>query len=138
MDTLYLDSNILLNVLLEEEGLAESTYKLLQDIEKGRYSAVTSIMTILEIHRVLQKYGKEEGVIENIIQGISSTCIAIIVPERDDLIAAYEYLRTCRIDPADAIHLSVATASSTIFVTRDKELGGKIANIIKTRRPEDF
>jgi hypothetical protein len=38
METLYIDSNIFLNVLLEEEGLAASSLDLLQKVESGKYS----------------------------------------------------------------------------------------------------
>ena len=136
METLYLDSNILLNVLLEEEDFVESSFKLLQDIEKGRYSAVTSLLTIMEIHRIFQKHGKAENEIAEVIQKIPGIGIEIIIPEREDIISSYEFIRTLRIDPADSIHLSVAVASSTIFVTRDIELGKKIKKIIKVEEPE--
>ena len=86
METLYLDSNILLNVLLEEEDFVESSFKLLQDIEKGRYSAVTSLLTIMEIHRIFQKHGKAENEIAEVIQKIPGIGIEIIIPEREDII----------------------------------------------------
>lgn len=136
METLYLNSNILLNVLLEEEDSVESSFELLQDIEKGRYSAVTSLMTIMEIHRILQKHGKAENEIAEVIQKIPGIGIEIIIPEREDMISSYEFVRTLRIDPADSIHLSVAVASSTIFITRDIGLSKKIKEIIKVEEPE--
>ncbi len=138
MDTLYLDSNILLNVLLEEEDFVESSFKLLQNIEKNKYPAVTSLLTIMEIHRILQKHGKTENEITEVIQKIPSIGIEIIIPEREDMISSYESVRRHRIDPADSIHLSVAVASSTIFVTRDIELSKKIKKTIKIVKPEDL
>ena len=138
METLYIDSNIFLNVVLEEESSADSSYQLLRDIEKGKYSSVTSILTVMEIHRILQKYGKEEHIIGDLIQTIPSIGIEIIVPGGEDLMAAYEYVRTSKIDPADAIHLSIAVSSSTVFITRDKELAGKIKKTIKTKTPEEL
>ncbi len=138
MEKLYLDSNILLNVLLEEEEFVDSSFKLLQKIEAGEYSAVTSLLTIMEIHRILQKYGKKEGEISEVIQKIPSVGIEIILPERDDIISSYEFVRNHKIDPVDSIHLSIAMESSTVFVTRDVELTKKISSVIKVVNPEDL
>lgn len=138
METLYLDSNILLNVLLEEEGLAESSYRLLQDIEEGKYAATTSLLTIMEIHRVLQKQGKTENKIAEAIRKIPGMGVEIIIPEREEMISAYDLIRTLRLDPADAIHLASATASATVFVTRDAELSRKIKKTIRVAQPEQL
>ncbi|MBU4266649.1 MAG: type II toxin-antitoxin system VapC family toxin [Candidatus Altiarchaeales archaeon] len=138
MGTLYLDSNILLNVLLEEEDFVESSFELLQDIEAGKYSALTSLLTIMEIHRILQKHGKKEKEIAEVIQKIPGIGIEIIIPEREDMVSSYEFVRTLKIDPADSIHLSVAMESSTIFVTRDEELSKKISSVIKVVKPEEL
>lgn len=90
----------------------------------------------MEIHRILQKHGKTENKIADVIQKIPSIGIEIIIPEREDMISSYEFIRTLKTDPADSIHLSVAMASSTIFVTRDIELSKKIKEIIKVVEPE--
>ena len=92
----------------------------------------------MEVHRILQRYGKAENKIIKVIQKIPGIGIDIIIPEREDMVSSYEYVKTLRTDPADSIHLSVAVASSTIFVTRDMELSKKIKKIIKVVEPEQL
>ncbi len=138
MEKLYIDSNILLNVILEEELLVDSSYKLLCGIEKGVHPAVSSILTVMEIHRILQKCGKKELEIREAVERIAASGIEIIVPEREEMIAAYGLVRENRIDPADAIHLSVALSSAQVFVTRDRELSSKIRGLIKVKVPEEI
>jgi predicted nucleic acid-binding protein len=67
METLYIDSNIFLNVLLEEEGLAASSLDLLQKVESGKYSDSNVDPSFMEIHRILQKQGKTEEQITNTV-----------------------------------------------------------------------
>ncbi|MFZ2456555.1 MAG: PIN domain-containing protein [Candidatus Altiarchaeia archaeon] len=111
IETLYLDSNILLNVLLEDAGLAGASLSLLQKVESGKYSATMSIFAVMEIHRILQKQGKTEEEITDAVRKIPSLGIEIMIPEGSEMISAYEYVKTLRVDPADSIHLSCALAS---------------------------
>jgi predicted nucleic acid-binding protein len=138
METLYLDSNIILNVLLDETGLAGASLSLLQKVESGEYCATLSILAVMEIHRVLQKQGKPEEEITDAIRKIPSMGIEIMIPEGGEMISAYEYVKLLRVDPADSIHLSCALASSSVFVTRDKELAKKIRKLIRIAEPEEL
>lgn len=136
MKLLYLDTNIFLNVLLEEEGFVISSLNLLESIEEKRYQGVTSFLTLMEIHRILQKQNKNEAEIQKAIQKISNSAIEIYLPDGTDLLRAYELLRELKIDPADSLHLTVAQEKGAIFVTRDEDLTKKIKQIIKTSIPE--
>ncbi len=138
METLYIDTNILLNVILEEELFVETSFRLLKDIEAGKYSAVTSLLTLMEIHRILQKEGKVEKDITDVVQKIPQIGISLVVPDRDDIIRSYEFIKNLWIDPMDSIHLSVAIEMSTIFITRDIELTKKIRSVLKVMTPDDL
>lgn len=136
MKTLYLDTNILLNVLLEEKDFVESSSRLLSAIEIGKCKAITSFFTLMEIHRILQKYDKKENDIERIIKTISSSRIEIDLPENMDILNAYELIKRFKIDPVDSIHLFTAIEQGAIFVSRDKTLTAKIKSQINTTIPE--
>lgn len=138
METLYIDTNIILNVIFEEKDFVESSFSLLQKIDSKKYSGVTSLLTLMEIHRILQKQGKSEGDIKDVIQRIRGVGIEIILPEKEDIVKAYELIKNLKIDPMDSIHLSVALDASTIFVTRDKEFANKINSILQVMEPEDL
>jgi len=136
MIVLYLDTNIFLNILLEEGVFVESSRDLLQAIEQKKYKASTSILTLMEIHRILQKQGKKEMEIDKAIQSISGLPIEISLPEGPDLLNAYEIIKRLKIDPADSIHLAMAMERNAVFVSRDNTLIKKIKNTIKTAIPE--
>lgn len=136
MKSLYLDTNIFLNVLLKEEDFVNPSFQLLQDIEEQKHEAFTSFLTLMEMHRILQKQNIEDTEIEKAIQKISSSAVEIILIESTDLFSAYELLKTLRIDPADSIHLAIAQEKRAIFVTRDSELTKKIKTVINTAIPE--
>lgn len=138
METLYIDTNIILNVIFGEKDFVESSFSLLQKIENNRYSAVTSLLTLMEMHRILQKQGKSEDDIKDVIQKIHMMGIEIILPEKEDIVKAYELIKNLRIDPMDSIHLSVALDSSSIFVTRDKEFANKINSVLRVMEPDDL
>lgn len=138
MKLLYLDTNIFLNVLLEENPFVESSYKLLSLIEEGKFSAITSFLTIMEIYRILQKQNKNEEKIEKAIHEISSSAVEIILQDSSDLLYAYQLIKRFKIDPADSIHLSIAMQRKAVFITRDEVLAKRIKNISETNIPEKF
>ena len=138
METLYIDTNIILNVIFEEKDFVESSFSLLQKIDSKKYSGVTSLLTLMEIHRILQKQGKSEDDIKEVIQKIYMIGIEVILPEREDIVKAYELIKSLRIDPMDSIHLSMALSYPTIFVTRDKEFANKINSVLRVMEPEDL
>ncbi len=55
MKVLYIDTNIFLNLLLKEELFIEKSRKLINMINNKEFKGITSILTLMEIYRVLQK-----------------------------------------------------------------------------------
>ena len=138
MKTIYLDTNIFLNVLLEEKEFVESSFQLLSDIEIGKFKTITSFITLMEIHRILQKNGKDEAIIEKVIKTISTSSIEIDLPDGIDMFNAYELLKKYKLDPIDALHVNTAVEQGAIFVSRDNVLIKKVKSIIKTAIPEEI
>ena len=138
MKILYIDTNIFLNVLFAEDKFADASMRLLNSIEEERYSAVTSLLTLMEIHRVLQKRRKRELEIKNAIRNILNLSLKVIVPESADMVVAYQLIKELRIDPADSIHVALAKEVADIFISRDKYLVSKIKSVITTKNPEEL
>ena len=138
MNTLYLDTNIFLNIILKENDFYESSSKLMQSIELNEYLAITSFLTIMEVHRVLQKQNKTLQEIENIIENIQQLKIKIIIPESTDIISAYELLKLYNLNPPDAIHIAIALENANYFITRDETLLKKerIKSVLEIQKPD--
>lgn len=139
MKTLYIDTNIFLNVLFQEEGLFEASLKILNAIEQEKYAGIISLLTLMEIHRVLQKQGKKEDDIQEAISKIREIRYAIVVPAETEIIAAYEMIQQFKVDPMDAMHLAIsAEAAADVFVTRDEKLLRLKGTRFNTKKPEEL
>ncbi len=137
MIVLYIDTNIFLNILLEEEGFCDTSEILINKILEDKYRGITSLLSFMEIHRIIQKQNKSEDEIKNAINMIRETDIEIIIPDSYDFINAYNYLQTLKIDPIDSIHIAIAIDNKAIFITRDEKLTAKIKRIIEVKTPEE-
>lgn len=138
MRALYIDTNIFLNVLFAEEKFVDASLNLLNSIEEEKYSAATSLLTFMEIHRVLQKRRKREVEINNAIKKMLNLSLKVIIPEGVDMVEAYQLVKELKIDPADSIHVAVAKEVADVFISRDKYLVSKIKTVITTKIPEEL
>lgn len=135
---LYLDTNIFLNLLFNEEISSYNSEKLLNQINDGIYTGLTSILTIMEIYRVLQKQGIQEKSIEVAIDKILKLNMEIIIPEGYIFIQAYSLIKNLQTDIDDSIHLAIVKENEAILITRDKKLFNKAIKIISVKTPEEI
>lgn len=138
MKKLYLDTNIFLNVLFQEDGFFETSYRLLQSIEAGKYEGMTSLLTFMEIHRVLQKQKKSEEHIKKALHRIRETPLNVVIPTEVEIISAYEMVQKFKLDPMDAMHVAIYAEAADGFVTRDEKVLKVIGAHFDAGTPEDF
>jgi len=138
MKFLYIDTNIFLNLLLKEELFIEKSRKLINMINNKEFKGLTSILTLMEIYRVLQKQNVKNKIIDEAIKRILEMEIEIIIPESYVFIQAYDLVKKYRIDIDDALHLAIAISNDAILVTWDEKFLKKSKRIIETKTPEEI
>ena len=138
MKVLYIDTNIFLNLLLKEELFIEKSRKLINMINNKEFKGLTSILTLMEIYRVLQKQNVKNKIIDEAIKRILEMEIEIIIPESYVFIQAYDLVKKYRIDIDDALHLAIAISNDAILVTWDEKFLKKSKRIIETKTPEEI
>jgi len=138
MKVLYIDTNIFLNLLLKEELFIEKSRKLINMINDKKFKGITSILTLMEIYRVLQKQKVKNETIDEAVKKIVEMEVEIIIPESYVFIQAYDLVKKYRIDIDDALHLAIAISNDAILVTWDEKFLKKSKRIIETKTPEDI
>ncbi|MEM1575826.1 MAG: type II toxin-antitoxin system VapC family toxin [Nitrososphaerota archaeon] len=138
MSVYYLDTNIFLNVIYKEKNFYEKSRKFLEEINNGKYQAVTSSITLLEIALDMA----ESGYIELVDKAIASIedikNLEIVSLNKTMTKQAAIFVLRDNISIHDAYHLSTALQQKVkAFITRDEELQKKINRYIKTITPEE-
>jgi predicted nucleic acid-binding protein len=135
--TVYLDTNIFLNVVYKELPFQASSAALLRRIQANDLHAISSAVTIAEIMLDMDKsgFGVEA---EKALSAIEDIRYLSIVPlDKDMSREAARYVLKDKITVHDAYHLATALRSEAqYFVTRDKSLSNKIKTYIGAATPE--
>ena len=133
----YIDTNVFLNVIYKETGLSERSSAFLKKIQSGKFQAMTSSVTLLEIISDMVESGCSE-ITEVAVASIEDLHNLEIVPLDYTMTKlAADHVTKDRLTIHDAYHLSTATSrKATVFVTRDQELSRKVARHMKATVPE--
>jgi len=142
MNALYIDSNIYLNLFFREvnpkTGLelwrgSKSVFDHILDKDVDAYSSLTALMEIIHAFRLK---GVEP---ESVIEDCMSLGVHIIPPDSWVMIRAMQYQIENKLDPYDAVTLSVAVeCKCNYLITRDKALIKRISDIISAAEPESI
>lgn len=119
---LYLDTNVLLNIILEEHAFLSASKALLKKIESAQVRGFISLLTLMEITRVLQKRGWSQSRVTRILESIQQVELSMILPSEIELFHAFQLTQQKRLDVLDALHVGVALTSADVLVTRDQKL----------------
>ena len=89
---IYIDSNIFIYVALRHPQFGEPCRRFLSKVQQGMMSAVTSAITLCEVHYEVTKHlGKEAA--ELVIQSISSLPIEILSVDINIIYSALHQIR---------------------------------------------
>lgn len=137
---IFIDSNIFLNILLEESEDYKASVKLLKDVENNKFTAVTTLLNIMEILFVLRRIYKENDkeIIESVEKLFEIKNLKVAIPSEFHIIEAYNLQKMFRFQPNDAIFISIARSESDIIATRDEELKDKSSSLIECLTPEEI
>lgn len=133
----YLDTNIFLNVLYDEQLFVTSSTQLLRNIQEGKLVGVTSSVTEAEIALDLAKTGNREKIDQalGLIEGMTNLTICPLDSWTAKL--AVKLILDSGITIHDAYHSATAIEHKAhIFVTRDKSLKEKLKKVVRVSEPE--
>ena len=137
----FLDTDVILNVLCEEEDL-ESGVRLwpapkeILNLILDEIYGSTSIINIMEIRSVLakKKLWKKEEIFEK--EAILSESLHVVIPTWTDHIYADKIQKDIFLYPIDCLILALAINEKSILITRDRELLSQ--HLFSSYNPESF
>jgi len=145
-----LDANVVLNVWRREVDpktgaeLWRASNSLLKKIRAGEYGGVMSIVSAMEVIQPVRAALQERGLKwEEKCRGLERSLrrygIMFVAPDVVAMADAYEYFWVNRLDPFDAITVSVAIhQNSAALVSRDRDLRRRAGKLIPVLEPEEL
>lgn len=140
MNAIYIDSNIYLNLFFKEvnpkNGLelwkgSKDIFDRVLNKEVEAYSSLTALMEIIHAFRLK---GVEPP---SVIEDCMSLGVHIVPPDSWVMIRALQYQIDNKLDPYDAVALSIAIECKCDYiVTRDKTFIKRISNVMPAGEPE--
>lgn len=115
---LFIDSNIFIAVLTEEEN----RFSEARDLLNSKHELVTSMLNLMEIRSVLsKKKSYERSEVEGVQQEIIDS-VDIIIPDSSDFLEANKIQADTFAYPMDSIIIALAMNSDSELVSFDSEL----------------
>jgi predicted nucleic acid-binding protein len=137
--TVYVDTNVFLNVVYKESDFERSSAELLNRIQEGKIVAVTSSVTSLEIILDMDLSGFRDQTEAAVAAVEDIRCLSIVPLDQEMAKSSARHILKDRITVHDAYHLATALGSQVLyFVTRDAALSRKIKKYVKVVTPEEI
>jgi len=137
--TIYLDTNIFLNVVYREPKFETGSTRLLKRVQTREIAAVTSSVTILEMSLDMSSRGFQEqsSTAVSLLEDIES--LSILPLDKDMTREAAKYVINDKLTVHDAYHLATGLKSRVkYFITRDEALSKKIRKYLEVAQPEEI
>lgn len=136
---LYLDTNVLLSLLKDEEAsgvkLGENVAKVLYNAADGKYQIMASEHTANEL---LQAGVPKEYIDQVLRPMLLQNGSDLLVTNSDIIRSALKVMRTYEIPFAMALHIVFAQRNNALVLTRDIAFMGSARNLVGVMTPEDL
>lgn len=103
---MFIDSNLLVNAVLDSGRKGVEANKFISQIEKGIVSALTNTIVIDESVWTIQKYRGKEKAIKYFEKFLELPNLIILDTNKEILLLAPQLMREHDLDPTDAIHVA--------------------------------
>ncbi len=122
-NVLYLDANIFIYSAINTEELGKRARLLLERIQQGQETAVTSTLTFDEVFWAIKKYSVDLA-LESCEAMLNFPNLEIVSADRELALAALQLIRECHLAPRDALHAATALAEKVdCLVSTDAHFG---------------
>jgi len=119
---LYLDANCFICLFEDHPIFGHPAPSLFSSIERGKYKAMTSCLTLLEVMAGPIKCG-EESLAQEYAELIATFPNLVLHDMNQDVACRAAYFRASGIKPPDSIHAATAVVyKADYFITEDKRL----------------
>jgi len=136
LESYFIDSNVFFYAKILDKEYGESCAKIIGEIVKGKISAVTSALIVIELANALRKYGLSNEARE-IVDAVFSLDVPIYEIDLSDIRSAIDIFDEFRISPYDCVHAAVMKRTGTHnIISADKDFD-KI-NWIKRLNPKSY
>jgi len=131
---LLIDTNVFLNVIRGEPGLADASEELLNMVHRGVFTGLASSVAIMETKWVLhekREYGKAAravSLMEDVVEFVSL--------DKEIAKEAMDIKIVRRLELLDSVHVSSAVMRGAVLVTRDDELRRRVEDLVPVMTPE--
>ena len=130
---IYLDANVFLSAILNQEDEGEKARDLLQKLQKAEIVAATSALSFDEVFSIVKKH-------RGFISALKAAKTLLEIPnltflEINDqtLWSAYNLAEKYKLDPRDAIHIACALDHAIFTIISEDEHFDKVKEIKRTR-----
>ena len=111
----YLDANVFIYSTINTQELGEKARAILQNIQQGEETAITSALTYDEVFWAIKKYSLELA-FEACEALLNFPNLEIIPADRELALSALQLIREYHLAPRDALHAATAIAEKADYI----------------------
>ncbi len=126
---LYIDSNVFLYAVLNQERIGTRARALLEEVQRGKESAYSSALTFDEIVWVVKQHRSREDAISAGEAFLNFPNLKIVPVDGDLLSQALEIIRRYELDPRDSIHAASAISENVRTIVSTDQHFDRIAGL---------
>jgi predicted nucleic acid-binding protein len=124
----YLDANIFIYSTINTQELGEKARAILQNIQQGEETAITSALTFDEVFWAIKKYSLELA-FEACEALLNFPNLEIIPTDRELALSALQLIREYHLAQRDALHAATAIAEKADYIVTTDAHFGKVKEL---------
>jgi predicted nucleic acid-binding protein len=131
---LLIDTNVFLNVIRAEPGLADASEELLSMVHRGVFTGLAASVVIMETKWVLherREYGKAERAVS-----LMEDVVEFVPLDKEIAKEAMDIKIVRRLELLDSVHVSSALMRGAVLVTRDDDLRRRVEDLVPVMTPD--
>jgi len=130
---IYLDANVFLSAILNQEDEGERARDLLQKLQKAEIVAATSALSFDEVFWIVRKHRGFISALKAAKTLLEIPNLTFLEISDQTLWSAYNLAEKYRLDPRDAIHIACALDHAIFTIISEDEHFDKVKEIKRTK-----
>jgi predicted nucleic acid-binding protein len=130
---IYLDANVFLSAILNQEDEGEKARDLLQKLQKAEIVAATSALSFDEVFWIVKKHRGFISALKAAKTLLEIPNLTFLEVNDQTLWSAYNLAEKYRLDPRDAIHIACALDHAIFTIISEDEHFDKVKEIKRTK-----
>ena len=130
---IYLDANVFLSAILNQEHEGEKARDLLQKLQKAEIVAATSALSFDEVFWIVKKHRGFTSALKAAKTLLEIPNLTFLEVNDQTLWSAYNLAEKYRLDPRDAIHIACALDHAIFTIISEDEHFDKVKEIKRTK-----